>query len=57
LEWSGWRLGTPDNRPCATICRSCSGAATPDMRFIFNLAVGLPIAITAVLLITLNHYE
>ena len=30
---------------------------TPEMLFIFNLAVGLPIAITAVLLITLNHYE
>jgi hypothetical protein len=30
---------------------------TPEMSFIFNLAVGLPMAITAVLLITLNHYE
>jgi hypothetical protein len=30
---------------------------TPEMSFIFNLAVGLPIAFTAVLLITLNHYE
>ena len=29
---------------------------TPEMAFIFNLAVGLPIAFTAVLLIALNHY-
>jgi hypothetical protein len=30
---------------------------TPEMSFIFGLAVSLPMALTAVLLITLNHYE
>jgi len=30
---------------------------TPEMSFIFGLAVSLPMALSAVLLITLNHYE
>ena len=30
---------------------------TPEMSFIFGLAVSLPMALTAVLLILLNHYE
>ena len=30
---------------------------TPEMSFIFGLAVTLPMALSAVLLITLNHYE
>ena len=30
---------------------------TPEMSFIFGLAVSLPMALTAVLLIFLNHYQ
>ena len=30
---------------------------TPEMSFIFGLAVSLPMALSAVLLITLNHYQ
>jgi multisubunit Na+/H+ antiporter MnhB subunit len=30
---------------------------TPEMSFIFGLAVSLPMALSAVLLIMLNHYE